>query len=75
LLRNFQAIEAPHRDFWGAAWFQGHLYLSTLNLIFRLERSGEFKPINSGSAYHLAAPEKKLLSIGATELMHFDGRE
>ncbi len=70
---SWRRVAAPEHDFWGAAWFRGALYLSSLSLVFRLEDE-VLKPVNAGSAYHLLrAGAERLVSVGARELEVFDG--
>lgn len=65
-------------DFWGIAWFKGRLYLSSFNGVFVLGK-GEVEPVDFGdleidSYYHLTAAKSVLLSIGAKDIVSFDGK-
>jgi hypothetical protein len=64
-------------DFWGVAWYSGKLYLSTMRFIYVLE-NGQLIPVDFGedvplTCFHLSAANGVLWSIGAKDLMAFDG--
>jgi hypothetical protein len=66
-------------DFWGIAWYNDHLYLSTMRGVFVLEDS-ELKPVSFGkdrpsSCFALSAADGLMWSIGAKDVMAFDGKE
>jgi hypothetical protein len=66
-------------DFWGIAWFKGKLYLSSFDGVFYLEK-GEVQPVDFGdlnitSFYHLTASREMLLSIGAKDIVAFNGKD
>jgi hypothetical protein len=64
-------------DFWGLAWYQDRLYISTLLRVLSLETGGTLKMVDMdepvSSAYHLSAADGVLLSTGAKDVMLFDG--
>ncbi len=68
---------ATNQDFWDVHWFMGKLYVSTVSFLFELAGDrlelvpfGEDKP---SSCYHLASADGVLWSIGAKDVMAFDG--
>jgi hypothetical protein len=68
---------ATTEDFWSVVWIHGALYLSTMLGIFVL-RDDALQMINMGddhasTYYHLSAADDVLWSIGAKDLMAFDG--
>lgn len=76
---NWEVIEheATGADFWGLEWFDGRLYLSTQHNLFVLNGNalelvdmGEDVP---GSCHHLSAADGVLWSIGADDILSFDG--
>jgi hypothetical protein len=78
---NWEVIEhdATKNDFWGMEWFDGKLYLSTMNLLFQLDAEG-LRRVDHGedpplSCYHLSAAGGLLWSIGARDVVEFNGRE
>ncbi|MGE0756359.1 MAG: hypothetical protein AB7O38_05045 [Pirellulaceae bacterium] len=69
--------EATQDDFWGLAWFGNRLYLASYHRLFRLEDDTlvpvEFGEDMAQTRYHLAAADGVLWSIGAQDVMSFDG--
>jgi hypothetical protein len=66
-------------DFWGMAWFDNHLYVASMDELFRLE-DDELVPVTFGkdapeSFYTLSAADGVLWSIGAKDVMAFDGKK
>ncbi len=71
--------ESTAQDLWGLAWYDGKLYVSSLKQVFTLEGDA-LAPVDMGddpaeSAYHLSAADGVLWSIGAKDVMAFDGSE
>lgn len=65
-------------DIWSLASFQGRLYLATMYGVYTLEATG-VEPVDMGSdqpesAYRLSAEDGVLWSIGAKDVMAFDGK-
>lgn len=70
--------EATRDDFWGMTWFDGHLWLSTLDAVYRLEKSGALALVDMGEGDPLTcgwldANDGVMWSIGAEDLAFFDG--
>ncbi len=66
-------------DFWGIAWYNNHLYLSTMREVFMLD-GNELNPIDFGkdkpsSCFALSSADGVLWSIGAKDIMAYDGQE
>lgn len=66
-------------DFWGMAWYQGKLYLSTTRSVYswegdRLERV-DFEDDVPATCYQLSVAGDQMWSIGAKDVMAFDGTE
>ncbi len=67
-------------DFWGIEWFAGNIYISSLYLLYVLE-NGNLSPVDFGevappsTCYHLSAADGILWSVGAKDIMQFDGNE
>lgn len=71
--------QSTEKDIWGLAWFNNHLYVSTLRAVYTLER-GELQTVDFGSdiprtCYQLSVADGVLWSIGAKDVMAFNGRE
>lgn len=70
---------ATKRDFWSVAWFKNHLYLSTMQEVFRLDDDTlskmDFGKDIPSSCFALSAADGVLWSIGAKDVMAFDGTE
>jgi len=69
---------ATEEDLWGLEWFNGHLYVASTHLLYRLEGDtltevdwGEEPP--PATCYHLSAADGIMWSIGAKDVMQFDG--
>jgi len=64
-------------DFWGIAWYDGKLYLSTMRFVYTLE-DGNLKQVEFGgdvpeTCFHLSAADGVLWSIGAKDVFSYDG--
>jgi len=72
--------EETEEDIWGIEWFNGKIYASTLNLVYSLD-GDELKKVAYGDAdipdtcYHLSAADGIMWSIGAHDVVQFDGKE
>ncbi len=68
------------KDFWGMAWFNGALYVSTDSAVFRLDANNELNEVDMGhatklSCRHLHSNDGVLMSVGAKDIMvTFDGQ-
>jgi hypothetical protein len=63
---------------WDLEWFEKELYVSTMLYVYRL-KDGELELVDFGddtpqSCYHLSAAEGVMWSIGAEDIMSFDGK-
>jgi hypothetical protein len=71
--------QASTLDFWDMAWFDGKLYISTMESLLCFD--GETMEIidfgidHPGSCYHLSSIDGNLLSIGTNDIMVFDGND
>lgn len=70
---------ATDDSIWGMAWFQGALYASTLNHVYRLQDDA-LVPVDFGtdrpiSCYQLSACGDALWASGEFDVMSFDGRQ
>ncbi|WP_256583198.1 MULTISPECIES: hypothetical protein [Pseudomonas] len=69
--------ETTKEDFWGMEVFNDHVYISSTHFVYRLE--GEtLSVIDFGddfpeTCYHLSAADGIMWSIGAKDVMEFDG--
>lgn len=78
----WQVIEQDdtEEDIWGLAWFNDTLYLSTTSMLYRLQED-RLVPVDFGdceipsSCYHLSAADGIMWSIGAQDVMQFNGSE
>ncbi|WP_437882282.1 hypothetical protein [Pseudomonas sp. LRF_L74] len=65
-------------DIWDLAWYDGRLYLSTMHGLFTLADGKliavDFADQEPGSCYHLSAGDGVLWSIGAKDILAFDGQ-
>lgn len=66
-------------DFWGIAWYNDHLYLSTMRAVYQLVGNG-LKPVDFGhdkpsSCFALSTADSVMWSIGAKDVMAFDGKQ
>lgn len=64
---------------WSLAWFDGHLYAASMDTVFVLEDDGLI-PVSMGSdsadtCYKLICGDGIMWSIGAKDVMSFDGRQ
>jgi hypothetical protein len=68
----------PTQNFWDLEWFEGGLWVSSNSSIYRLEK-GELKLVDLGqdkpkTCYHLSATKEVMWSIGAEDVIAFDGK-
>jgi hypothetical protein len=71
--------ESTKQDLWGLAWYKDRLYLSSTKQVFTLEKGDELERVRFGedtplTAYHLSTGDGLLWSIGAKDVMSFDGK-
>ena len=75
---NFLAEDDTHETFWDIEWFEGELYLSTMSFVYRLKNGGldlvDFGDDTPGTCYHLSTAKDVMWSIGAKDVMKFDGK-
>ena len=69
--------ESTTEDLWGMEVFDGQLYVSSTSFVYRLEE-GKLLPVDFGdevvrTCYHLSAADGIMWSIGAKDVMEFDG--
>ena len=76
---QWEVIEhgSTREDLWGMEVFDGQLYVSSNHLVYRLE-DGKLTPVDFGddaprTCYHLSAADGIMWSIGAKDVMEFDG--
>ena len=67
------------RDIWNLCWFADRLFIATTQGLFFLSDKGQVKPVDFGSdtpktTYHLSARDGIMWSIGAKDIMQFDGK-
>lgn len=65
-------------DIWDLAWFEGNIYVTTLSALYRLE-DRNLVAVTFGSRapktfYHLSVAPGVMWSIGARDVMSFDGK-
>jgi hypothetical protein len=65
-------------EIWDLQWFGGKLYLSTTRMLYTLE-GDRLKRVDTGkeipaTCYHLDAADGILWSIGAKDILQFDGK-
>jgi hypothetical protein len=70
--------EETEDDIWDLEWFNGHLYVSTMRAIYKLNED-ELAPVDFGddppkSCYQLSAAKGVMWSNGEYDIMSFDGR-
>lgn len=76
---DWQIVDQPiiEDDIWDLAWFEGALYVSTLAGLFRLHDGGvaavNFVGDAPNSCYHLSVAPGVMWSVGARDVMAFDG--
>jgi hypothetical protein len=66
-------------DLWGLAWFNDKLYISTRKIIFEMASKDDIIIVDMGkdkasTCYHLSAADGVMWSIGAKDVMAFDGK-
>jgi len=66
-------------DIWGLAWFNGKLYLSTMDSVYTLE-DDELELVDMGkdqakTCYHLSDADGVLWSIGAKDVMSYNRKK
>lgn len=72
--------ESTEQDLWGLAWYEGVLYAASMRQVFRLTADDKLEPVVMGddppasTAYHLSAADGVLMSVGAKDVMLFDGK-
>ena len=77
--RRWEVIDhgKSNEDFWGLAWYQNKLYVSSLRRVLTLEKGDRLRMVDMDepvtSAYHLSAQDGVLLSIGPKDVMLNDG--
>ena len=69
--------DSTEEDLWGMEVFDGQLYVSSNSFVYRLE-DGKLLPVDFGNevvrtCYHLSAADGIMWSIGAKDVMEFDG--
>ena len=72
-------LEGFDDDIWSLAWFSGKLYAATMNQVLTLSDKG-LQPVKMGkekvsSCYDLAVGAGQLWSIGAKDVVAFDGKK
>jgi hypothetical protein len=69
--------QATKEALWGLEWFAGHLYVSSTRFVYQLKgdelRRIDFDKNPPETCYHLSAADGVLWSIGARNVMEFDG--
>lgn len=71
--------EKTEEDIWGLEWFDGKLYASTVSLLYYLD-GDSLNLVDYGEAgipgtcYHLSIAEGVMWSIGAHNVVEFDGK-
>ena len=65
-------------DLWSLAWFEGQLYISSMYSVYTLEKKGlaevSMGKDTPGTCHRLSAADGVLWSIGAKDIMAFDGK-
>jgi hypothetical protein len=66
-------------DLWSLAWFQGQLYAASMTALYVLEKES-FRPVRIGkdapeTCFRLSARDGVLWSIGAKDVMAYDGKK
>jgi len=72
-------LGATPDDFWGIAWYNDSLYVSTMRQVFRLD-GNDLAPVDFGedrpsSCFSLSAADGVLWSTGSKDIMAFDGKK
>jgi hypothetical protein len=77
---SWQVVEHgdTQEDLWDLQWFNGRLYLSTTRMLYILE-DDRLKIVDTGdeipaTCYHLDAADGIMWSIGAKDILQFDGQ-
>jgi hypothetical protein len=70
---------ATKQDLWGLAWYRDTLYASSTRQVFTLSKKG-LSPVRFGddiprTAYHLSVGDGLLWSIGAKDVLAYDGKK
>jgi len=78
--RQWDIVDTPTHidDVWSIAWFQGSIYVSTFRGVYQL-KDDDFALVDMGddqaaSYFHLVSAGDELWSIGAKDVMVFDGQ-
>jgi hypothetical protein len=78
--QTWEVVEPPGtpQDLWGLAWFDGRLYLSTFYALYTLGKNG-LEAVDTGAEkaktfHRLSADDGVLWSIGAKDVLAFDGK-
>lgn len=75
---EFVAEDATKETLWDIEWFEGRLYVSTMSFLYILSDEGlelvDFDDDPPDSCYHLSKCDGVMWSIGADDIMSFDGR-
>jgi hypothetical protein len=65
-------------DFWGLAWFNDRLYVASTNFLYELRKADlnlvDFGDAVPNSCYHLSTADNIMWSIGAKDVVEFDGK-
>lgn len=71
--------ESTTEDLWGMEYFNGKLYISSTHFVYTLENEKlelvDFGDDIPGTCYHLSAADGIMWSIGAKDVMEFNGAE
>jgi hypothetical protein len=69
--------ESTKEDLWGMEYFNGKLYISSTHFVYTLENEKlklvDFGDDIPGTCYHLSAADGIMWSIGAKDIMEFNG--
>lgn len=78
--QQWEIVQAPTPidDVWSIAWFQGSIFLSTFRGVYQLEKD-DYVLVDMGidppaTSFHLARATDQLWSIGAKDVLVFDGQ-
>src|SRR5262249_11807282 len=69
--------QVTNEDFWGLVWYEEKLYLSTVHFVYTFAE-GVLEPVDFGAdvprtCFQLSAADGVLWSIGAKDVMSYDG--
>lgn len=73
--------ENPQDDLWDIKWFRGKLYISSMSwLVVYNEQKDSLEPVDFGTLnpqtfYHLSVADGIFWSIGAKDILSFDGKK